>query len=72
MQQKRDYKLEYRILLPAGTIKHIEMNAHPKFSTSGELVEVVSTIVDVTERKRAQQTIQPQNFRALSQHQHSM
>jgi C4-dicarboxylate-specific signal transduction histidine kinase len=31
------------------------MNAHPKFSASGELVEVVSTIIDVTERKRARE-----------------
>jgi PAS domain S-box-containing protein len=62
VEQKRDYKLEYRILLPAGPIKHIEMNAHPKFSISGELVEVVSTIVDVTERKRAQQAIQRSQF----------
>ena len=50
VQQKRDYKLEYRIVLPAGTIKHVELNAHPKFSTSGELVEIVCTIIDVTER----------------------
>ena len=55
VQQKRDYKLEYRISLPTGTIKHIEMNAHPKFSESGELVEVVSTLIDVTERKRARE-----------------
>jgi PAS domain S-box-containing protein len=52
--QKIDYKLEYRILLPDGTIKYIESTAHPKFSASGELVEVVSTIIDVTERKRAE------------------
>jgi PAS domain S-box-containing protein len=62
VQHKRDYKLEYRILLPAGNTKHIEMNAHPKFSKSEELVEVVCTIVDVTERKRAQQTIQRSQF----------
>ena len=53
MREKRDYKLEYRILLPDGTIKHIESTAHPKFSASGELVEVFNTIIDVTERKRA-------------------
>ena len=55
VQQKRDFKLEYRILLPTGSIKHIEMNAHPKFSEGGELVEVVTTLIDVTERKRAQE-----------------
>jgi PAS domain S-box-containing protein len=52
--QKRDYQLEYRVVLPAGTIKYIELTAHPKFSANGELVEVVSTLIDVTERRRAQ------------------
>jgi PAS domain S-box-containing protein len=51
--QKKDYKLEYRVILPSGAIKYIELAAHPKFSASGELVEVVSTLIDVTERKRA-------------------
>jgi PAS domain S-box-containing protein len=55
VQQKRDYTPEYRIVLPAGTIKHVELNAHPKFSTSGELIEIVSTLIDVTERKRAEE-----------------
>jgi PAS domain S-box-containing protein len=53
VSQKRDYKLEYRVVLPSGIIKYIELAAHPKFSASGELVEVVSTLIDVTERKRA-------------------
>jgi PAS domain S-box-containing protein len=51
---KRDYELDYRIMLPDGTAKYIEATAHPKFSARGELVEVVSTLVDVTDRKRAQ------------------
>jgi PAS domain S-box-containing protein len=53
--QKRDYQLEYRVVLPAGTVKYIELTAHPKYSPDGELVEVVSTLIDVTERKRAQE-----------------
>jgi PAS domain S-box-containing protein len=53
VREKRDYKLEFRLLLPDGTIKYIEGIAHPRFSASGELAEVVSTIIDVTERKRA-------------------
>nr|WP_246718095.1 PAS domain-containing protein [Rhizobium sp. BK060] len=57
VEQKRDYKLEYRIELPAGNIKYIEMTAHPKFSANGELLEVVSTLLDVTERKRAEQAL---------------
>ena len=34
------------------------MTAHPKFSASGELLEVVSTLIDVTERKRAEAALQ--------------
>jgi PAS domain S-box-containing protein len=56
MRQKKDYKFEFRLGLPA-TIKYIEGIAHPKFSASGELVEVVGTIIDVTERKRAEATL---------------
>jgi PAS domain S-box-containing protein len=57
VEQKRDYKLEYRAELPGGTIKYIEVIAHPKFSASGELVEVVSTLIDVTERNCAEQAL---------------
>ncbi|WP_210386050.1 PAS domain-containing protein [Phyllobacterium sp. SYP-B3895] len=57
VRQKKDYKLEYRVLLPAGTIKYIEVTSHPKFSARGKLVEVVSTLLDVTEHKRAEEAL---------------
>ena len=52
--EKRGYSHEYRILLPDGTVKHIESIGEPVLSASGELFEVVSTQIDVTERKRAE------------------
>src|SRR5438445_5332765 len=52
--QKLDSDLEYRIVLPDGTVKHIHGLAHPVFSSNRELVEVVGTVVDITERKRAE------------------
>ena len=55
VRQKRDFVLEFRIVLPDGTVKYIESTGHPLFSADGELVEMVATHVDVTERKRAQQ-----------------
>jgi PAS domain S-box-containing protein len=39
VREKRDYKLEFRLLLPDGTVKYIEGIAHPRFSASGELAE---------------------------------
>ena len=57
VREKKDYNLQYRIVLPEGTIKHIELNAHPKVSAGGELIEVVSTLIDATERKRAEEAL---------------
>ena len=53
-REKRDYSSEFRIVLPDGTVKHLEAISHHLFSADGELVQVVGTNVDVTERKRAQ------------------
>jgi PAS domain S-box-containing protein len=52
--QKRDFAIEFRIVPPDGTVKYVESTGHPLFSPDGELVEMVATHVDVTERKRAQ------------------
>jgi PAS domain S-box-containing protein len=54
VREKRDFVLEFRIVLPDGAVKHIETTGRPLFSADGELVEMVATHVDVTERKRAQ------------------
>src|SRR5882672_7543341 len=57
LRQKRDYKVDFRIVLPDGTAKYLEAIGHHLFSAHGELVEVVGTNVDVTERKRAEQAL---------------
>jgi C4-dicarboxylate-specific signal transduction histidine kinase len=55
VRERTDYAVEFRIVLPDGTVKHIQGLGHPVFSASGELVEVVGTQLDVTERKRAEE-----------------
>jgi C4-dicarboxylate-specific signal transduction histidine kinase len=55
LRQQRDFAAEFRILLPDGTVKYLEATTYHVFSSLGALVEAVSTHVDVTERKRAQE-----------------
>jgi PAS domain S-box-containing protein len=57
LREKRDYSSEFRIVLPDGTVKYLEATNHHLFSADGELVQVVGTNVDVTERKRAEQAL---------------
>jgi PAS domain S-box-containing protein len=47
--------VEFRIVIPNGTVKHIHAIGHPLLSPNGELVQVVGTMVDISERKRAEQ-----------------
>jgi PAS domain S-box-containing protein len=55
LREGRDYVVEFRIVRPDGTVRHVHGSGHPAFNANGELVEVVGTQVDVTERKRAEQ-----------------
>ena len=57
VRERRSFANEFRIILPDGTVKHIEATNNPVFSASGELLEIVATGVDVTERKRAKQAL---------------
>jgi PAS domain S-box-containing protein len=54
---KVDYETDYRITLPGGEIRNIHVLAHPVFSSSGDLVEYVGTVMDVTERKQVEEKL---------------
>jgi PAS domain S-box-containing protein len=55
VREKTSFTNAFRFVLPDGTVKHIESINHPVFSASGELLEIVGTPVDVTERKRTEE-----------------
>jgi PAS domain S-box-containing protein len=52
---KAEFELEYRIVHPGGEIRDIHLVGHPVLSPSGDLLEFVGTVLDVTERKRAEE-----------------
>jgi PAS domain S-box-containing protein len=54
---KVDCDVEFRIVKPDGTVKHIHGIGHPVLSRNGELVQVVGTMVDVTERRGAEESL---------------
>jgi C4-dicarboxylate-specific signal transduction histidine kinase len=47
--------IEFRIIRPDGTFRHLEATGHALLSADGDAVEVLGTYVDVTERKRAEE-----------------
>jgi PAS domain S-box-containing protein len=60
-REKVEYEVDYRIVHPDGQIRDIHAVGHPVLSPSGDLVEYVGTVIDVTERKRAQVLLAGEN-----------
>src|SRR6266851_3443817 len=54
IREKSDYNLEFRIVLPDGTLKWVHTVGHPVSSPSAELVQFVGSSMDVTDRKRSE------------------
>ena len=46
---------EFRVVPPGGPPRHLRAIVHPVFTARGELEEFVGTVVDVTERRRAEE-----------------
>jgi PAS domain S-box-containing protein len=55
--EKSDYEVEFRILLPDGTVKHIHSVGHPVLSASGDLVQFVGSSMDISASKRAEEAL---------------
>ncbi|MDB6046803.1 MAG: sensor hybrid histidine kinase [Gammaproteobacteria bacterium] len=52
--QKKDFDLEYRLLMPDASVKHLHVVARAVADESGNL-EFVGAVMDVTRRKRAEE-----------------
>jgi PAS domain S-box-containing protein len=52
-----DCDVEFRIVKPDATVRHIHGIGHPVLSPNGELVQVVGTMVDITERIRSEEAL---------------
>jgi len=67
LREKADFAVDYRILLPDGTLKHIHSATHVVVNSSGEVIERLGTAVDVTERVDAEEALRrsEEKFRHL-------
>jgi PAS domain S-box-containing protein len=68
IREKKDYEVEYRLLLPGGLIKHVHGIGHCSASQSAD-IEYIAAAMDITERKRAQEELRrSEAFLAEGQH----
>ncbi|MEG4941606.1 PAS domain-containing protein [Microcoleus sp. F4-D5] len=48
------YKIELRILPASGHIRYVEIRGETMYSESGEVIQLLGTVMDITERKQAE------------------
>ncbi|WP_334389115.1 PAS domain S-box protein [Bradyrhizobium sp. AZCC 2262] len=57
---------EFRIVLPDGTVKHVSSTWHTFLDGNGELIELIGTATDITERKYAEEALRASERSARS------
>src|SRR5216684_972157 len=57
IRDRSDFEVDYRLLLPNGAAKYIHVVGHPIANASGDVIEIVGTAMDITERKRAEDAL---------------
>ena len=56
-RERRDFDMEFRIVRPDGSIRHIHAVGHAISSAPGDVIEFVGTIRDLTESKQAEEAL---------------
>lgn len=57
VRERADFEVDYRLVRPSTEIRDIHAVGHAVLDRSGDLVEFVGTVIDITERKRAEEEL---------------
>jgi PAS domain S-box-containing protein len=69
MSHKEAFDFEHRLLMPDGSVKHLNVVGHPLIDEPGEL-QFVGAVMDITARKKSEEALRTseQRYRNLFQH----
>lgn len=57
IREARDFEMSSRIRRVDGSVRYLRTVGHPGLASTGELVEFIGTVIDVTEQQRAQRRL---------------
>ncbi|HEU0178900.1 MAG TPA: PAS domain S-box protein [Blastocatellia bacterium] len=57
VEEKREYRVEYRVIWPDGSVRWVEGHGKPVYDESGQCLKVNGLIVDISERKEAEEAL---------------
>src|SRR6266404_1962619 len=65
IRDRSDFEVDYRLVLPYGAAKYIHVVGHPIVNSSGDVIEIVGTAMDITERKRDEDALRSEEASLL-------
>jgi PAS domain S-box-containing protein len=68
VKEKTDYETDTQLVFPDGSTKHIHIRSHVVLNAAGEVVQLVGTVMDITERKRAEEELRRLSSQLLHLH----
>jgi formate hydrogenlyase transcriptional activator len=57
IHEQIDVETEYRVVHPSGVVRNIQSTGHCVIGPSGDVIELIGTVIDVTDRKRAEEEL---------------
>jgi formate hydrogenlyase transcriptional activator len=67
LREKVDTPSEFRIVLPSGAVKHILVVRQPVLNSTGDVITIVGTAVDITERVRSENELRESKARSAQE-----
>lgn len=58
ISQGTSYRTDLRVLHPDGSTHYLETRAEPLFNSAGQVVKLIGTVLDITERKQTEAALQ--------------
>jgi PAS domain S-box-containing protein len=65
IRDKQAYDMDVRIVRPDGSIRYVHTRGQPVLDESGEVVELMGAVMDVTDRKRAERALRRARERTM-------
>jgi PAS domain S-box-containing protein len=60
LEEKKDFESEFRVVRKDGSVRHVYGIAHAVVNESGEMVEFIGTMMDVSDQKRIEEDLRIQ------------
>src|SRR5207249_4663824 len=58
IRTKADFEVDFRVVLPGGSVNYVHTVGHPVFDADGNVVELVGTNVNITEQHHARAALE--------------